>query len=49
MKKIYLLPVFLSLGLLLSAQQPVKLSKNIKNIAVPAKSSVREGVINPLN
>ncbi|MGE5383309.1 MAG: T9SS type A sorting domain-containing protein, partial [Omnitrophica WOR_2 bacterium] len=45
----YLLPVFLSLGLLLSAQQPVKLSKNIKNIAVPAKSSVREGVINPLN
>lgn len=49
MKKIYLLPVFLSLGLLLSAQQPVKLSKNIKNIAVPAKSGVREGVINPLN
>jgi hypothetical protein len=49
MKKFYLLPVFLSLGLLLSAQQPVKLSRQITNIALPAKSAVREGVINPLN
>lgn len=49
MKKIYLLSVFLSFGLLLSAQQPVKISKDLRNIAAPAKSAVREGIVNPLN
>jgi len=47
MKKLYILSVFLSFTLVLSAQKPLKISKNLKDIAIPDMSAVREGV-NPL-
>lgn len=49
MKKFYILSVLLSFTLLLSAQRPLKLSANLKDIAVPDRTADREGVINPLN
>lgn len=45
MKRIYVLSLLLSFGLLLSAQQPVRVPRNIKNIAIPDQSAVREGVM----
>jgi len=48
MKKIYVLSLLLASGTLLLAQAPVKISKNIKNIAVPAKEAIKIGTSNPV-
>ncbi len=49
MKKIYILSLLLCFGLLLTAQERVKVSENLKNIASPDLGAVRDGLVNPLN
>jgi hypothetical protein len=48
MKKIYLLSVLLTVGLFLSAQNPVRIPSNWRNQAVPDSKNVKEGNYNSL-